>query len=240
MSCHHSFWKSLRFHEVGPAAYCRGSSAVYFAILQRNNTHVPTILSWFNYHAGGYADTPGANPRNHVKHDYSVPPWKILILLPYYYVRFVRSFVRSYIYYIIMNERTNERTKVLNYYRWDFPADRFDESSWWHLPKKPTRLFSMARRTTERVASISPPPTKQTVLSEHDFKTSLTHEKFEQTEIALLRKKLSVVVSAFNTEIQKHENELKTVWYNDPAPHYNCWEHAVHSGHFSLTRRNVV
>ena len=69
----------------------------------------------------------------------------------------------------------------------------------------------MARRTTERVASISPPPTKQTVLSEHDFKTSLSHEKFEQTEIALLRKKLSVVVSAFNTEIQKHENELKTV-----------------------------
>ena len=159
-----------------------------------------------------------------------------LILLPYYYVRFVRSFVYILYYY----ERTNERTKVLNYYRWDFPADRFDESSWWHLPKKPTRLFSMARRTTERVASISPPPTKQTVLSEHDFKTSLTHEKFEQTEIALLRKKLSVVVSAFNTEIQKHENELKTVWYNDPAPHYNCWEHAVHSGHFSLTRRNVV
>ena len=26
------------------------------------NTYVPAILSWFNNHAGGYADTPGNEP----------------------------------------------------------------------------------------------------------------------------------------------------------------------------------
>ncbi|MDA9261694.1 hypothetical protein N9P82_01370, partial [bacterium] len=34
-----------------------------------------------NKSAGGYADTPGANPRIHVNHDYAVPPWRIFIII---------------------------------------------------------------------------------------------------------------------------------------------------------------
>ena len=74
-------------------------------------------------------------------------------------------------------------------------------------------LFKMPKRST----SLSTP--RRTVLSGSHVNTSSIRQKFEDTEIALLRKKLAVVVSAFNTEIRKHENELKMVRCDNPAPY---------------------
>ena len=51
---------------------------------------IPAILSWFNNHAGGYADTPGNEPTQSRETLLLFLPGKLLLLL---------LFIRSFIYY---------------------------------------------------------------------------------------------------------------------------------------------